>query len=133
MKDGKQMYRMTYLIRLHNFHKDDFFKIQNSYFIIKSIKGNKILCLDLTNWSEHVFESKDLLNIKTFEGKNLRKDMILISQSPTDIQLMDQKSYKTYDIKKPTKEILEKTSFSVIKIDDKFLLIPEKEKNKIGV
>jgi NMD protein affecting ribosome stability and mRNA decay len=50
--------------------------------------------------------------------------MILISQSPSELQLMDASSFKTIEIKKPKHHHYTSEKITFIQIDDKLLLLP---------
>jgi nonsense-mediated mRNA decay protein 3 len=127
MKDSRQIYRMTYLIRLPAYRKDDFISIDSSYYYIYSISGNKVFSVDLFNWAKRVFEGKDLNKVSIHGGKELIKELIFISQSKEEIQLMDPVSYKTFEIKKPKDISFESKTVKIVKIEDNIFLIPEKK------
>jgi len=124
MKDGRQMYRMTYLIRLPAYRKGNFISHDNSYFYISSLKGNKIHVLELTSWTEKVFDVKESQKARILGGKELIKEMILVSQSKNEIQVMDPKSYKTFDVKKPKKAHFNSKTIKSVKLGDNLFFIP---------
>ena len=55
MKDSRQIFRMTYLVRLPAYRIGDFILYNKSFFHILSINKNKVHVLELFNWSERVF------------------------------------------------------------------------------
>ncbi len=126
MKDSKQIFRTTCLIRLPAYRKGDFISLGNSYFYISSISGNKVHTFELSNWTEKVFDGKDLHKASIYGGKELIKEMIFVSQSKDEIQLMDPKMYKTFEIKKPKKVTFKSNIVKIVKIEDKIFLFPEK-------
>jgi nonsense-mediated mRNA decay protein 3 len=125
MKDGRQVYRMTYLIRLPSFKKGDFIKQGDSFFNIISVHGNKVKLLDLSNWEENTL---DLNNIQKANiiGNELIKEMILVSQTKDELQLMDPDSYKIQTIKKPKQINLKTEKIKVLKTEKQLLLLPTK-------
>jgi len=129
MKDSKQIYRSTYLLRLPSFQKDDVVKISDSYYYVYSISGKKTHLIDIKNWEDKVFEIKDLQNLKVVGGEELIKEMIVISQKKDEIQLMNQKTYKMITLKKPSKEKMIGERIKIIKIDDDYFLFPKKISN----
>ena len=124
MKDSKQQYRITYLIRLPSFVKGDFLKIDNSFFYVISVYGNKVKMINLKNWEESTNDIKIIHKLKKVGGKELIKDMILISQTNDEIQVMDPKNYEITIIKKPKAISLESDNVQVIKINDQFFIFP---------
>ena len=129
MKDGRQVYRMTYLLRLSQYRKGDFITYDNSYFYISSLSGNKVHTFELYDWTERIFDSKDLQQIKIVGGEELIKEMILVSQSNDEVQLMDPKTYKTFEVKKSKKITFNNKTLSIVKLDDTIFLIPIKINN----
>jgi len=128
MKDSRQMYRMTYLIRLPSYCKGDCIFFQNHIFYISQIRSNKIFLTDLSNWNTRSVDSKELLGVKVLGGNDLINEMILISQNDKEVQVMNPKNYKIIIIKKPKQIKFKSEKIKVIKIEDHFFLFPEKFK-----
>jgi nonsense-mediated mRNA decay protein 3 len=129
MKDSRQIYRMTYLVRLPAYRKGDFISYASSFYFISSINKNKVHVLDILNWSERVFDGKDLQKARILGGFELVKEMILVSQSKDEVQVMDPKNYKTYDVRKPRSTSFDYKTISVVKLEDQIFLLPEKKHN----
>jgi nonsense-mediated mRNA decay protein 3 len=125
MKDSREVYRMTYLIRIPAYRKGDFFSYDNSFFMIISLHQNKVRCLELSSWTEKVIEGKEILPSKILGGKELIKEMIMVSQSKNEVQLMDPKSYTIVEICKPTASIINTQMIKTVKLDDYIFLVPE--------
>lgn len=126
MKDSKQIYRVTYLIRLPPYRKGDFISKDNSFFFISSVSGNKIHVFDLSSWSEVVLDEKDLRKATILGGSELVKEMILVSESQNEVQVMDQKTYQTFDVKKLKNIRLNSKLVRVVKLEERIFLVPEK-------
>ena len=126
MKDSRQIFRMTCLIRLPAYRKGDFISLGNSYFYISSISGNKVHTFELSNWTEKVFDGRDLHKASICGGKELIKEMIFVSQSKDEIQLMDPNTYKTFEIKKPKKVAFKSNAAKIVKIEDKIFFFLQK-------
>ena len=126
MKDSRQIYRVTYLIRIPSFKKHDFIKFNKLHYYIESIHGNKIKIINLKNWEETNTDNKILQKSSILGGKEQIKEMILISQTKNEVQLMDEKSYKTITLKKPKHIEFEAEKVKVIQINDQLFLFPDK-------
>ena len=125
MKDSRQIHRMTFLIRLPSYKKNDFLFFKNSYYMINSIHGNKIRLTNLFNWEELKLDNKDLEKVEVVGGKELVKDMIFVSQSKDEIQLMEQKKYEIKYVRKPKPFEFKTDKIKTVCIDDKIFLLPE--------
>lgn len=125
MKDSKQVYRMTYLIRIPAYRKGDFFLYDSSFFLILSLHEKKVRALELSTWVEKVIDGKDISPAKLYGGKELIQEMIVVSQSKKDIQLMDPKTYKTVEIQKPKMISFDTPMLNTVKLDGYLFLVPE--------
>jgi len=127
MKDSRQIYKMTYLLRLPAYRKGDFISHKNSFFYISSIKGNKVHVFELSNWGKRVFDSKELQKANILGGKELIKEMIFVSQSKDEVQFMDPETYEIKFVRKPRPISLDSEKITIVKIKDQVFLLPEKD------
>jgi len=126
MKDSRQIYRMTYLIRLPTYRKGDFISHENSFFYISSIHENKVHVFELSNWEKKVFDSKELQKANILGGKELIKEMIFVSQSQDDVQIMDPEIYEINFVRKPKPISFDSEKIKIVKIKNQVFLLPEK-------
>jgi nonsense-mediated mRNA decay protein 3 len=124
MKDGKQLYRMTYSIRLPFQKKGTFLEHNKTIFYVLSIHGNKIKMINLVNWEEFSLTLKDVENAKMLGGEELIIKMILVSQTDDEVQVMDPDNYKIQIIKKPKPIIFKTEKIKILKTENHNLLIP---------
>lgn len=124
MKDGRQIYRMTYLIRLPSYKKGDFLKHNNSFFSIVSIHANKVKMMNLSNWEETTIDIKTIQKANTIGGEELIKEIILVSQTEDELQIMDQKKYEIKTVRKPKPINFDSKTIKIVKLEDKLFLVP---------
>jgi len=125
MKDSRQVYRMTYLIRIPAFKSGDFIYYDNNFYYIKDINKNKVHVLKLKNWERYIFDLKEIQKAKIFGGSELILEMIIVSQSKDEIQIMDSKNYKIFELKKPKIVTFKNKIVNLIKLDDNYFLLPD--------
>jgi nonsense-mediated mRNA decay protein 3 len=124
MKDSKQIYRMTYLVRVPAYRKGDFFEFKKKFYYILSLHANKVRAIELSAWEEKVIDGKDVVPAHIYGGVELVKEMIVVSQSKHDIQLMSQKSYETIDVRKPKSLTVESQLMKTVKLEGQVFLFP---------
>jgi len=124
MKDSKQIYRMTYLVRIPAYRNGDFFSVDNTFFIIVSLHEQKVRAVELSTWTEKVIDGKDIQPSKIYGGTELEREMIVVSQSKNEIQLMDPKTYATVEIQKPKPISITTPMMKTVKLDDYLFLVP---------
>lgn len=126
MEDSRQVYRMTYLLRLPSLQKGDIISFDNDFFFVLSVRSNKIRLINLSNWDEIVVDSKNLQKTSILGGKELVKEMIFVSQSQNEVQLMDPETYKIKDVQKPKPIQYNTEKIKVVKVEDQIFLLPKK-------
>ena len=122
MKDSKQVYRVTYLLRLPAFRKGDFISCNDSYFYISSISKNKVHISELSSWNDQVLDYKQIKNVHIEGGNELIKEMILVNQTDNEVQVMDEKTFEIKIIKKPKKISFTSEKIKIIIIEDQTYL-----------
>jgi len=125
MKDSRQLFRMTYLLRLPSYKKDDFLKLNNSFYHVHSIQKNKIKMTNLSNWEEVITNVKSINKSSIIGGEELIKEMILVNQTDSEVQIMDEKTYELKIVKKPKKINFSSKKLKIITIEDQIYLFPQ--------
>ncbi len=125
MQDTRQIYRMTYLVRLPPYKKHDFIRFNNSYFFIASISGNRVHLIDLTTGSHKVVDHKECSNITIYGGRELIKEMIVVSSTQQELQLMDPTTYTLYHLPKNDRIQPNQNMVKTIKINDILFVLSE--------
>ena len=124
MNDGKQVYRMTYLLRLPGFEEHSFLSKDETLFFVKALKNNMVHVLDLKTWDEHTFQLKDLEKATTYSYNDLVQQMIVVSQTESEIQLMDKETYRLTMVKKPKNVTYSTDQIPVVRYNESIFLLP---------
>ena len=125
MNDGKQVYRMTYLLRLPSFDKHSILAMDDSLFFVTSLSNNTTHVIDLKTWNTHTFPVKYFEKAMAYDYDDLVQDMIVVSQKDDEIQVMDKNTYKILVINKPKKITYPSEQIPVVRYEDSFFLLPE--------
>ena len=130
MKDSKQLYRVTYLIRLPSYRLGEFLEIDDEYFYISSLSHHTVHLINLATWEKRHVSSKDLEHVKVLGGKERIKEMILVSQTREDVQVMEPNNYKIMVIKKPQSHSFDMEKIRVVFFDEDTVFLFPFEKQK---
>ncbi|RLF35413.1 MAG: hypothetical protein DRM99_04695 [Thermoplasmata archaeon] len=122
MREGRQIHRMTYLVRLPSYKKGDFLEYDNSFFYVATLHSDRVKLINLSNWEETIMNPKILQKTKTFGGKELIKEMILVSETKDEIQVMTPESYEIKTIKKPKPVKINSEKIKVVEIKNQLFL-----------
>ena len=124
MKDSRQVYRMTYLVRIPAYRNGDFIFFDNSFFRIISIHEHKVRAVDLSTWEEKVLDGRHITSSKIYGNSTLIRDMIVVSQSKKELQLMDPKTYTTVEIQKPKIISVTTQTVKTVRLGEYLFLVP---------
>ena len=122
-KDGKRIYRMTYLVRLPKYHVQDFLVVGDEVVKIIRIRGKAVKFLNLRDWTESSHKPQELENAKVLGGNELIKSAVVISQSKNEIQILDPDEYNTIEILKP-KDVEIGDVVNIIKCEKGIFIVP---------
>lgn len=132
MKEGREVTRVTVVLRLPSYQVGDFIGFQKHFYQVKQISGSKVLLVKLATWKEETFLEKDLEKIIVYPYDTYFQSMIVVSQSPTELQVMHPESYATYDLKKPKPLDIQSETISVVRLHEILFLVPEKKEREKG-
>jgi nonsense-mediated mRNA decay protein 3 len=125
MKDSRQIHRITYLIKIPPYKKNDFVEFENDIYQILNMQASKVKMINLLNWKESIFNTKNLQKTKIIGGDEIIKEFILVSQNSKEIQIMHPKSYKISIVRKSKPINFDYEKIKAITYKEKIYLIPK--------
>lgn len=99
--DGHDMYRVTYLIRLPDFHVGDIAEFEGRNFKITRVASSGGKLMDLSDFRERTIRRGDMPTMKILEKAGDIRDATVISRSGNEIQIMSPSDYSTVDLRIP--------------------------------
>lgn len=121
--DGQDMYRLTYLVRLPDYHVGDVIITNKRYCKLLRVSGNGGRALDLLNFRESAIHKQDMSSIKVYERADELREATVISHSGSEIQVMHPDNYSTIDLRVPDGLEIGDT-VKVVSIDDVLYMVP---------
>jgi len=125
MKDSRQLFRMTYLVRVPAYRAGDFVCMNDTFYVISSVHSTRVRAVELRSWKEKIIEGKAIKPSMILGGKELVKEMIVVSQSKQEIQLMDATTYTMVEIPKPSTTSIATATVKTVKLEGSLFLCPE--------
>ncbi|MDI6916812.1 MAG: NMD3-related protein [Thermoplasmatales archaeon] len=120
-KNGKDVYRVTFAVRLPKYRTGDFVYVNGRVLMIKGMSKSMITGADLENHAEKLFKHDELKNAKILP--NTTEDAVVVSGSENEIQILDPKTYKTVTLIKP-KNFRAKETVRIMRYKDDVFLVP---------
>ncbi|MDR1690672.1 MAG: hypothetical protein LBR42_02355 [Candidatus Methanoplasma sp.] len=121
--DGQDMYRVTYLVRLPDFHVGDVIQFEERYFKLNRVSGNGAKVIDLMNFRERAVKRSDTPSFKVHERSEDLKEATVISKGQKEVQVLDPMNYSAVDISIPEGAEVGDT-VKVARIDDALYYVP---------
>lgn len=100
-KDGRDIYRVTYLVRLPPYRVRDILEVNGRLYLVHSTGPQSAKLRDLKSNEFLVVPNTDLREIKVAGTKNDVVDAVVLTEGRRELQIMHPSTYKTVEIKKP--------------------------------
>lgn len=121
--DGQDMYRLTYLVRLPEYHVGDVVVCEGRYCKLLHVTGTGGRVLDLMNFRERSVRRTEMEDLKVYEKAAGLKEASVISRSESEIQVMDPDTFAISELRMPEGFDAGET-VKTVKIDDVLYLVP---------
>ncbi|WP_456487695.1 60S ribosomal export protein NMD3 [Candidatus Alkanophaga liquidiphilum] len=100
-KDGREIYRVTFLVRLPKFLKGDVIELDGKVVLVERVGGRGVVGLDLETGSRVFLSAENVRRASLVSNRKQAEKAVLMSVSGDEIQILDPKSYETVTLKKP--------------------------------
>jgi nonsense-mediated mRNA decay protein 3 len=100
-KDGHDIYRVTYLVRLPPYRVRDIVQINGRLYIVHSTGPQSAKLRDLKSNEMFVVSNNDLREVNVVGTKNDILDAVVLTETDREFQVMHPVTYKTVEIKHP--------------------------------
>lgn len=101
-KDGKDIYRTTFLVRFPEVGVGDMVPMEGSMFVVRSFNKAKVNLEDISEGTRTTRPMKDLDPLPIVRREGAIRDTVVVSEQGDDLQVMHPDSYRTVDIRRPS-------------------------------
>ena len=121
--DGQDMYRLTYLVRLPEYHVGDIVIHNKRFCKLIRVSGNGGRVIDLMDFREKAVRRADMSEIRLYEKSFELREATVINRSGSEVQVLHPDNYSTVDLRIP--EGYEPgDSVRVVTVDDVLYMVP---------
>ena len=121
--DGQNMFRITYLVRLPDFHAGDVILFEGRYFKLVRVSGGGAKVVDLMNFRERSIKRSDMPSIKVHVRSEDLQEAVVVNRTGEEIQVLHPSNYSTVDLNVPSGAEISETA-KVVEIDDVLYFVP---------
>lgn len=100
-EDGQDMYRVTYLVRLPEYHVGDVVMLDGRYLLLFKVANGGGKVVDLVNFIERSVKYTDMYKLKVHQKAADLKKADVVSRSGSEIQILHPSNYSTLDLRIP--------------------------------
>jgi nonsense-mediated mRNA decay protein 3 len=100
-RDGEEIYRMTFLVRLPSFGPGDVVEIGGKDSYISRMSKGVLRVIDLARGEERSIRLKDAGECVVARPASKIPRAVVLSETPTELQLLDPETMATLDVRKP--------------------------------
>jgi nonsense-mediated mRNA decay protein 3 len=126
-KLGKELYRVTFLVRLPGLREGDFAKLDKRFLLVTHASSKGVSVMDLSTGNPEVLDEEAEERAKRLGGAELLEEAVVLEARPPEVQVMDPASYRPVQIVAPEwfwkkKKVPE--SVKVLKAGEDLYLVP---------
>ena len=123
-KGGRNVYRVTYAVRIPNYRVGDVVLLNDSVLLIKRVQTSKVMVVDLGRGRKYTVDAREFKSIKILGNRTSAQNAVVVSESKKELQLLDPDTYKTVDVIKPKGFTVVGDTLTVIKYDNTIYIVP---------
>jgi nonsense-mediated mRNA decay protein 3 len=123
-KDGKELVRMTYLVRLPEYEAGDILLVDKRLYLLRSIEGNTLWLTDLSNWQDSATTLGRLSEIEIARHAGEILEAQVISDKEGELQILDPEDNCPVEVVKPKRFAGRTGVVRIVKTKNGILLVP---------
>jgi len=122
-EEGNDMHRLTYLVRLPEYHVGDIVRVNDEIYRLNWIGKNGGKVTRLRDFRETTIKRADMQSVRTIIAKDDLKEVTVVSRSSGEIQVLHPGNYATVDIRVPENAEIGET-VRVASVDGELFYVP---------
>ena len=124
-KDGQDIYKMTYSVRLPPYERGDFVNYDERIFRVMEIRTSSghVTLLDIETGNKVSIERWDFGEVGVLGSEELIREAVVVSETEKEIKVLDPDNYNTVTLLKPQGLEISGDHVDIIKFSGKLYLI----------
>ena len=100
-RDGKDIYRMTFMVRLRGFGAGDVIEHESGLYYVVGMSRGMVRGVDISTGEERALRLKEPGECSLVTSKSRVLKAVVVTDSKDELQVLDPETMKTLDIRKP--------------------------------
>jgi nonsense-mediated mRNA decay protein 3 len=123
-KQGKDLYRVTFLVRLPAYRFGDIVRYENKMFLVGALRANSTKLTNLKTAQAVTVSNSDMISAKVVGRKEDMLEAVIVNETDREVQVMHPTSFKTFDLKKPPKFERKGEMAKIFQYEEEYYLLP---------
>jgi nonsense-mediated mRNA decay protein 3 len=123
-KDGKDVYRVTYLVRLPSYLRGEVVSFKGTPHLVISIASNTTKLLNLKTNEPINMPNAELYEVRVIAHKDEILDAVVLSETAKELQIMHPMNFSTIEVRKPQGFKHDGDTVKVIIYEEETYLVP---------
>ncbi|NLX47029.1 MAG: hypothetical protein GXY70_02485 [Euryarchaeota archaeon] len=123
-KQGKDLYRVTFLVRLPAYRFGDIVRHDGKLHLVGALRANSTKITNLKTSQSLMVSNSDMTSAKVVGRREDILDAVVVAETDREVQVMHPASFKVFDLRKPPKFQRKGDTVKVFQLDEEFYLLP---------
>lgn len=123
-KQGKDLYRVTFLVRLPAYRFGDIVVYEKKIYLVGALRSNSTKLTDLKTTQGFTVSNNDMIEAKVIGRKEDLLEAVIVNETDREVQVMHPTSFKIFELKKPPKFVKKGDTVKVFQYNDEYYLLP---------
>jgi len=124
-KEGKDVYRVTFLVRLPSYRLGDIISHESKLYMIEGISATSTRARELRSHRQCTFDNSDLEGVRVQGSEGDAMEAVVVSETEEELQLMHPVTFLTLELRKPKDFPYQMGVVRVFSHEDELYLLPE--------
>jgi len=123
-KQGKDLYRVTFLVRLPAYRFGDIVQYEKKLYLVGALRANSTKLTNMKTSQSVMVSNSDMISAKVVGRKEDLLEAVIVTETPKEVQVMHPTTFKVFDLKKPPKFERKGDTVKVFQHEEEFYLLP---------
>ncbi|QLH74914.1 MAG: hypothetical protein HPY73_05295 [Methanomassiliicoccales archaeon] len=124
-KEGRDVYRVTYLVRLPSYRFGDMLVFRKRMYLVGPMRTNNVKLTDMKSGESVTYSHNDLVDAKVIGHREDYLDAVVLTESDREVQIMHPKNFRPLELRKPPRFWSKDGSVKIFIHEDEVYLVPK--------
>jgi nonsense-mediated mRNA decay protein 3 len=123
-KEGRDVYRVTYLVRLPAYRFGDILIFKKKMFLVGPMRTTNVRLTDMKTGDSVNYSHSDLVDANVIGRREDMLDAIVLTESDREVQIMHPTNFKPVELRKPPKYKVNGETVKIFVYEEELYIVP---------